>query len=45
MTSRERDLFNRSKLAHDISAFTGVYLDQGYAYANITPVDFLTMIK
>jgi len=38
MTSREGDLFNRSKLGHDISAFTGVYLDQGYAYSNITPV-------
>ena len=38
MTSREQELFNRSKLAHDISAFTDIYLDQGYAYANITPV-------
>ncbi len=38
MTSRERDLFNRSKLVHDISAFTDVYFDQGYVYANITPV-------
>jgi outer membrane protein insertion porin family len=38
MSSREHELFNRSKLGHDISAFTDVYLDQGYAYANITPV-------
>jgi len=38
MTSREHELFNRSKLAHDISAFTDIYMDQGYAYANITPV-------
>jgi outer membrane protein insertion porin family len=38
MTSHEQELFNRSKLARDISVFTDVYLDQGYAYANITPV-------
>ena len=38
MTSRQRELFNRSKLSQDISALTDVYLDQGYAYANITPL-------
>ncbi len=38
MTSRQGELFNRSKLSRDISAITDVYLDQGYAYANITPL-------
>src|SRR5262249_2405521 len=38
MTSRQGELFNRSKLAHDISAITDVYLDQGYAYVNLTPL-------
>ena len=32
------ELFNRSKLVHDISAITDIYLDQGYAFANITPL-------
>src|SRR5215472_5266803 len=38
MTSRQGELFNRSKLVRDISAITDVYLDQGYAFANITPL-------
>jgi len=38
MTSRQGELFNRSKLSKDISAITDVYLDQGYAFANITPL-------
>ncbi|HJY87915.1 MAG TPA: POTRA domain-containing protein, partial [Candidatus Acidoferrales bacterium] len=38
MTSHEGELFNRSKLARDISAITGIYLDQGYAYVNLTPL-------
>jgi outer membrane protein insertion porin family len=38
MTSRENELFNRSKLSRDILAITDVYYDKGYAYANITPV-------
>jgi outer membrane protein insertion porin family len=38
MTTREGELFNRSKLSRDIGAFTDIYFDQGYAYANITPV-------
>ena len=38
MTSREGELFNRSKLTQDISAITDIYLDQGYAFANITPL-------
>ena len=38
MTSRQSELFNRSKLSQDISAITDIYLDQGYAYANITPL-------
>ena len=38
MTSRESELFNRTKLSHDISTLTDLYLDQGYAYANITPL-------
>lgn len=38
MTSRPRDLFNRSRLSKDILAITDVYLDQGYANANIVPV-------
>ncbi len=29
MTSHQHELFNRSKLARDINAFTDVYLDQG----------------
>src|SRR5262249_13729166 len=33
MTSRQGELFNRSKLSKDISAITDVYLDQGYAFA------------
>jgi outer membrane protein insertion porin family len=38
MLSREKQTFNRSLLAKDIQAITDVYYDQGYAYANITPV-------
>jgi len=38
MTSRQGELFNRSKLVQDISAITDIYLDQGYAFANITPL-------
>jgi outer membrane protein insertion porin family len=38
MTSRALEIFNRSLLARDIQAITDVYYDQGYAYANITPV-------
>lgn len=37
MVSRPGDLFNRSKLQRDIAAFTDIYFDEGYAYANITP--------
>ncbi len=38
MTSHANETFNRSLLARDIQAITDVYYDQGYAYANITPV-------
>ncbi len=38
MVSIENETFNRSLLARDIQAITDVYYDQGYAYANITPV-------
>lgn len=38
MTSKAGDVFNRSLLARDIQAITDIYYDQGYAYANITPV-------
>ncbi len=38
MTSRVGQIFNRSLLGRDIQAITDVYYDQGYAYANITPV-------
>jgi outer membrane protein insertion porin family len=38
MTSRQGELFNRSKLSQDISAITDIYRDQGYAFANITPL-------
>lgn len=38
MVSQENETFNRSLLARDIQAITDVYYDQGYAYANITPV-------
>jgi outer membrane protein insertion porin family len=32
------ELFNRTKLLHDRSALDSVYQDEGYAYANITPL-------
>jgi outer membrane protein insertion porin family len=38
MSSRAGELFNRTKLSHDIATITDIYLDQGYAYANITPL-------
>jgi outer membrane protein insertion porin family len=38
MISREGEVFNRSKLSRDIAAITDIYLDQGYANANIIPV-------
>lgn len=38
MTSRQGELFNRSKLTRDISAITDLYLDQGYAFAHLTPL-------
>lgn len=38
MTSRAGERFNRSKLSRDIQAITELYYDEGYAYANITPV-------
>jgi beta-lactamase regulating signal transducer with metallopeptidase domain len=38
MTSRQGELFNRLKLSRDISAITDMYLDQGYAFANLTPL-------
>jgi outer membrane protein insertion porin family len=38
MTSGQGELFNRSKLSKDILTITDVYLDQGYAFANITPL-------
>ncbi len=38
MTSKEKEIFNRSLLAKDIQGITDIYYDQGYAYANINPV-------
>ncbi len=38
MITQESEIFNRSKLSRDILAITDVYYDDGYAYANITPV-------
>jgi len=38
MSSHPNELFNRSKLSKDIQAITDIYYDQGYAYANITPL-------
>ncbi len=38
MKSRDGQLFNRSLLAADIQAITDLYYDQGYAYANISPL-------
>jgi outer membrane protein insertion porin family len=38
MGSRTGQVFNRSQLFRDIQLVTDVYYDQGYAYANITPV-------
>lgn len=41
LVSEEGETFNRSLLAKDIQAITDVYYDEGYAYANITPVTAL----
>lgn len=38
LASREGMVFNRSLLARDIQAINDVYYDEGYAYANVTPV-------
>jgi outer membrane protein insertion porin family len=38
MGSHAGELFNRTKLSKDILTLTDVYYDDGYAYANITPV-------
>lgn len=38
LLSREGMVFNRSLLARDIQAINDVYYDQGFAYANVTPV-------
>jgi outer membrane protein insertion porin family len=35
LTTHSSELFNRSKLSRDISTITDLYLDRGYAYANI----------
>ena len=41
MVSEQGSTFNRSTLGKDIQAITDVYYDEGYAYANITPVTAL----
>lgn len=38
MSVESGELFNRSKLQQDIMALTEVYYDEGYAYANISPL-------
>ncbi|HLL55343.1 MAG TPA: outer membrane protein assembly factor BamA, partial [Myxococcaceae bacterium] len=38
MLSRETERFNRGKLAQDIQRITDLFYDEGYAYANVTPV-------
>ncbi len=38
MTSSEGELFSRSKIGADINRLTDLYYDEGYAYANVTPV-------
>ncbi len=38
MTSRQGELFNRSKLSRDISAIIDLYLDQAYAFVHLTPL-------
>ena len=38
MGTQEKERFNRSRLAQDIQAITDAFYDQGYAYANVTPV-------
>lgn len=38
MGSRENETFNRGRLAQDIQRITDFYYDDGYAYANVTPV-------
>src|SRR5215472_12051121 len=38
MTSRQGEPFNRSKISRDISAIADDYLDEGYAFAQVTPL-------
>ncbi|MHB1843845.1 MAG: outer membrane protein assembly factor BamA [Deltaproteobacteria bacterium] len=38
MTIHEGELFNKTKLLHDRATLDSIYEDQGYAYANITPL-------
>ncbi len=38
MTSKEGETFNRSLLAKDVQSLMDVYFDEGYAYANISPL-------
>ena len=38
LQSRPGDIFQRSRVAHDLFAVGDVYRDLGYAYANVTPM-------
>ncbi len=38
LQSRTGDIFQRSRVAHDLFAVGDVYRDLGYAYANVTPM-------
>jgi len=43
--SREGMVFNRSLLAKDIQGINDIYYDQGFAYANVTPVTSVNVEK
>jgi outer membrane protein insertion porin family len=38
LTVREGETFNRSKLGHDMFGLSDLFRDEGYAYANVTPL-------
>ncbi len=38
LTSKSGEMFNRSKLAEDLLRITAIYKNNGYAYANVSPL-------
>ena len=38
LTTKSGDMFNRSKLAQDLLRITAVYKNNGFAYANVSPI-------